>query len=105
MRVAFQQIRQMKKEQQNDDSFKRKHKQVFRFNDQEYKAFNKYCKKYNITNKAKFFRQTIVTAIIQKFEDDYPTLFDVIPQVKETQQPIEEQSKEETKDIDYPTLF
>lgn len=62
---------------QNKDRLKRKHRQQFLFNDYELQAFNKFCKKYKVKNKAKFMRETIVTAILKKFDEDYPTLFDV----------------------------
>ena len=55
--------------------FKRKHHQGFWFNDKEIQALNKYCKKYKIKNKSKFFRESIVATILNKFDEDYPTLF------------------------------
>ena len=34
-----------------------------------------YLKKYKITNKARWLRETVLTFIHQKMEEDYPTLF------------------------------
>jgi len=54
----------------------RKHKIVFKLNDLEFEAFNKYCKKYRIENKSKFIRETLITAVLERFDRDYPSLFD-----------------------------
>jgi hypothetical protein len=52
------------------------HRQVFTLNDDENKALNRYVEKYKIQNKSKFLRETIMIAILKKFEEDHPTLFD-----------------------------
>ena len=36
---------------------------------------DRYLKHYQITNKARWFRETVLTFIHQKMEEDYPTLF------------------------------
>jgi hypothetical protein len=64
------------KEEQEKIKFKRKHKLSFHFNDYEYQALSKYCKKYRVKNKSKFMRETVVTAILKKFDEDYPSLFE-----------------------------
>jgi hypothetical protein len=53
----------------------RKHRQVILLNDQELKALERYCKKYHVTNKAKFIRETVILAILKRFDEDHPTLF------------------------------
>ncbi len=45
------------------------------FNKRELKAIDNYCKKYAINNRSKFMREAIITSILKKFDDDYPTLF------------------------------
>jgi len=67
----------MKKEKLKDEEFLRIHKQSFTFNQRELQAFMYYCKKYRVKNKSKFMRETVVTAILKRFDEDYPTLFDV----------------------------
>jgi len=62
---------------EQQEKMKRKHKQSIYFNELEFDAFVKYCKKYRVKNKAKFMREAIVTAILKQFDKDYPTLFDV----------------------------
>ncbi len=60
----------------NRDKLKRKNEIKFLFNDLELEAFNKYCKKYKIKNKSKFIRETVMTAVLERFSYDYPSLFD-----------------------------
>ncbi len=62
-----------------DDQLRRVHKQTFLLNTREMRAVNEYCKKYRVKNRSKFIRETIVTAILKKFEEDHPTLFDKDP--------------------------
>jgi len=61
---------------QDKQKLKRKHSISLLLNDYELQAFNKYCSKYKVKSKSKFMRETIVTAILKKFDSDYPTLFD-----------------------------
>ncbi len=65
----------MEKIKIKDSKFLRKHRLSFVFNDFEQDALDKYCRKYNINNKSKFMRETIVKTILKQFEDDYPSLF------------------------------
>jgi Mor family transcriptional regulator len=53
----------------------RTHRKVLLFNDAEMKAVTDFCKKYKIGKPAKFFRETIIAAILRKSEEDHPTLF------------------------------
>lgn len=46
------------------------------FNELELLAIEKYCKKYKVQNKAKFMRETIMRAVLTRFTEDYPTLWD-----------------------------
>lgn len=61
----------------DDPKFKRKHQLSLLLNDYELQALNKYCSRYKVKNKSKFMRETIVTAILQRFDEDYPTLFEI----------------------------
>ncbi|MEA4984383.1 MAG: hypothetical protein VB105_02880 [Paludibacter sp.] len=45
-------------------------------NDAENKALNRYINQYNVSNKSKFIRETLMQAILRRFEEDAPTLFD-----------------------------
>ncbi|OJV33301.1 MAG: hypothetical protein BGO29_06340 [Bacteroidales bacterium 36-12] len=54
----------------------RKHKHLFILNDAENNALNRYISQYRVSNKSKFIRETLMQAILKKFEEDTPTLFD-----------------------------
>ena len=54
---------------------KRKQRMVCLMSEEELKIVDCYLKKYKITNKARWLRETVLTFIHQKMEEDYPTLF------------------------------
>jgi hypothetical protein len=54
----------------------RTHRQIFTLNDEENKALTRYITKYQVQNKSKFIRETLMMTIIKKMEEDHPTLFD-----------------------------
>ena len=53
----------------------RKHRKVVAFNDSELEVIIAFCKKYKITNQAKFIREAVISTILRKTEEDHPTLF------------------------------
>lgn len=55
---------------------KRTHPVSFSLNDKENEVVEAYFKKYRINNKARFFRETIIRSIMERFMEDYPTLFE-----------------------------
>ena len=55
---------------------RRTHQVSFLLNEKEKEAIESYCKKYKISNKSKFMRETLIGAVMEKFVSDYPTLFD-----------------------------
>ncbi|MDL2262827.1 hypothetical protein LJC11_04935 [Bacteroidales bacterium OttesenSCG-928-I21] len=57
-------------------ALKRTNRVAFVFNDEEMKMLNRFFKKYNVQNKSKWMRETIMISILKKFEEDYPTLFE-----------------------------
>jgi len=44
-------------------------------NEEEYKTINNYLLKYKITNRSRWYRETILSHILKVLEQDYPTLF------------------------------
>lgn len=54
---------------------KRKQRMVCLMSEEEVRIVNNYLKRYKITNKARWLRETVLTFIHQKMEEDYPTLF------------------------------
>ena len=69
----------MKSKTKKDKSLKRIHQKSILFNTKEINAINKYCKKYKIKNRSKFMREAIISTILQKFEEDPPSLFEDQP--------------------------
>jgi hypothetical protein len=45
-------------------------------NDREMRALNIYCTRYRIKNKSEFLRATIMQAILKRFDDEHPTLWE-----------------------------
>ena len=45
-------------------------------NERERHALDNFCAKYNITNRSRFVRETLMRAVLKQFEKDSPTLFD-----------------------------
>ena len=54
---------------------KRKQRMVCLMSEEEVRIVDGYLKKYKITNKARWVRETVLGFIRQKMEEDYPTLF------------------------------
>ncbi len=66
----------MKRVYHKELDLKRINTKVIKFNNKELNAIEVYCKRYRISNKSRFMRETIITAILKKFDDDYPTLWE-----------------------------
>lgn len=54
---------------------KRKQRMVCLMSEEEVRIVDGYLKKYKITNKARWLRETVLSFIRQKMDEDYPTLF------------------------------
>jgi hypothetical protein len=68
-----------KRKVKKDESLKRVYRKSILFNKREIQAIDHYCKKYKITNKSKFMREIIITSVLKKFDEDYPSLFEKKP--------------------------
>lgn len=53
----------------------RKQRMVCLMSEEEVQIVDRYLKKYQIKNKARWLRETILAFIRQNTEEDYPTLF------------------------------
>jgi len=51
------------------------HKVTFMLNDEEQKAVARYLQRYNISNKSRWYRETVMSHVLKMMEEDYPTLF------------------------------
>lgn len=45
-------------------------------NEREQRALENFCTRYNITNRSRLVRETLMRAILKKIDNDQPTLFD-----------------------------
>lgn len=45
-------------------------------NSREMRALNIYCQRYRVKNKSRFLRETIMNAILKRFDEDLPSLFE-----------------------------
>ena len=61
---------------QKDIALRRERPQTIRFNTRELSAINQYCEKFKVKNKAKFMREAIISEVLRKFDENYPTLWD-----------------------------
>lgn len=66
----------MEKKGKRDEKLLRTNQASILFNQREKEAIDLYCQKYKIKNKSKFMRELILTEILKKFDEDYPTLFE-----------------------------
>lgn len=58
----------------NDNN--RSNRMVCLLSDEERDFIERYLRKYKITNKSRWMRETLVSFIYQNLGNDYPTLFD-----------------------------
>lgn len=92
----------------NIDDLKRIHNFCIKLNSKELEVFNKYCKKYNITNKSQFIRETLMKTIFEKMvELDYPNLFAYNLKDNNVNKDDKNNSKANNviKNISHPKLF
>lgn len=54
---------------------RRSHKMVCLLSDEEQRIVDGYLKRYKISNKSRWYRETILSFIHKNMNDDYPTLF------------------------------
>jgi hypothetical protein len=71
----------VKRKYHKEPDLKRINRKVIQFNNKELTAIEVYCAKYQVANKSQFMRETIISTILKKFSDDYPTLWED-PQLK-----------------------
>lgn len=57
------------------DEPKRRLRMVCLLSEEEQRIIDRYLEKYRITNKSRWFRETILMFIYKNMDEDYPTLF------------------------------
>ncbi len=66
----------MRKRKTKEESLRRKKSHSIRFNNREQSAIDQYCEKFRVKNKSKFMREAIITEVLRKFDENYPTLWE-----------------------------
>jgi hypothetical protein len=59
-----------------EDRLRRINRLTLMLNNREMRALGIYCSRYRVKNKSEFLRATIMKAILRKFEEDHPTLWE-----------------------------
>jgi hypothetical protein len=59
-----------------EDKLKRTNRLSLMLNNREMRALSIYCTRYRIKNKSEFLRATIMQAILKRFDDEHPTLWE-----------------------------
>jgi hypothetical protein len=59
-----------------DEGLKRSNRLTIMLNNREMRALNLYCHRFRVKNRSAFLRQTVMTAILQRFNDQMPTLWE-----------------------------
>ena len=52
-----------------------KYPKTILFSEKELSVIDQYCKKYSVKNKSSFFRDIIISHILEQIDDNYPKLF------------------------------
>ncbi len=58
------------------DKEQRKNRVSIMLNDSEMRALNRFCDHYTVKNRSRLIRETLMRAILKRFDKDNPTLFD-----------------------------
>ena len=59
-----------------EDGLRRKNRLSLMLNNREMRAIGIYCSRYRVKNKSEFMRATIMKAIIKRFDEEYPSLWE-----------------------------
>ena len=59
-----------------EDRLKRTNRLSVMLNNREMRALGIYCNRYRVKNKSEFLRETVMKAILKRFEDEHPTLWE-----------------------------
>lgn len=59
-----------------EERLRRTNRLSLMLNKREMRALGIYCNRYRIKNKSEFLRETIMKAILKRFEEEHPTLWE-----------------------------
>jgi hypothetical protein len=66
----------LKRSINKEERLKRKNRLSLMLNNREARALGIYCSRYRVRNKSEFLRETIMRAILKRFENEHPTLWE-----------------------------
>lgn len=59
-----------------EDRLRRTNRLSVMLNNREMRALGIYCSRYRVKNKSEFLRETVMKAILKRFEEEHPTLWE-----------------------------
>ena len=59
-----------------EDRLRRTNRLTLMLNHRELKALGIYCNRYRVKNKSEFLRETVMKAILKRFDDEHPSLWE-----------------------------
>ncbi len=59
-----------------EEKLKRSNRLTIMLNNREMRALNIYCQRYRVKNRSRFLRETVMMTIVQRFNDQMPTLWE-----------------------------
>lgn len=59
-----------------EERLKRNNRLTLMLNGREMRAIDIYCQRYRIKNKSRFLREIIMTAILKRFDEESPSLWE-----------------------------
>jgi|GEM_PF-147663 len=71
-----QQLTAVKHTSYKTEKLKRTSRLTVMLNEREMRALNIYCSRFRIKNKSEFLRETLMTAILKRFDEEHPSLFE-----------------------------
>ncbi|MEE4213426.1 MAG: hypothetical protein V2I34_00060 [Bacteroidales bacterium] len=59
-----------------EEKLKRNNRLTLMLNSREMRAIDVYCRRYRVRNKSRFLRETVMNAILKRFDEEMPTLWE-----------------------------
>jgi len=59
-----------------EEKLRRNNRLSLMLNNREMKALGVYCSRYRVKNRSEFVRETVMKAILKRFEEEHPTLWE-----------------------------
>ncbi len=66
----------LKKANRKEDKLKRDNRLSVMLNSRELRALGIYCDRFRVRNKSEFLRETMMKAILKRFDDERPSLWE-----------------------------